>query len=512
MAAPCAHAAPQPAAGRTGFDHLLHARQLATAGAAAPPCARCHPLATSRKSAGELAGRPGHAACYGDCHGPTPTRAEALALLARPAAPPAPGAAAPTGPARHRTCAVCHGEAELRGPRTDPAYPPYQLDPDWGLELSHQRHRAAPCLTCHRLPEQRAKGPAPRAHQRCAGCHDGAPAAGKALAFAMTACEQCHFPAVGPLRKPALARSKTPVTKAFSHAAHRARAGGAAEPCAPCHRDTTQEREPGTVPAPSAATCAGAGCHDGDGAFSITERCTACHREAPQAVYRVARPKTRFSHVQHQQALAKVTCAGCHVERGATLAAPGHAACVACHQEDFGAAEPTTCGACHTATEPWRRLHADQLPADDTELGARLDHATHPQPCRRCHQLDTATRQLRLTRDHASCAGSACHLAQGGAPPTLTACERCHQLGLVDARVAQRRGAPWTVRRRFDHQPHLLDERGQPLDCARCHLDTAGPLERMPTPPKRTCEPCHDGARAFAVTGTACARCHGAAR
>jgi hypothetical protein len=228
----------------------------------------------------------------------------------------------------------------------------------------------------------------------------------------------------------------------------------------------------------------------------------------------VPRPTKRFVHRQHQELVATVGCAGCHRVEGAAGAVRGasHAACASCHAADFGAPSPRTCGACHSSTEPWRPLRADRLPWERTEFGARLDHASHPQPCQRCHTLDTSARQLRPPRDHSSCSGAGCHQLGAGVAPRLSECQACHQADLVDARAAQRLRAPWSVRRRFDHTRHRTGPTGAPAECTSCHVDVAGPLATMAAPPKRTCEPCHDGGKAFSVTGVDCNRCHGGAR
>lgn len=503
-AAPASAQAPA----RAGFDHLLHARNLVTAAAAPLPCASCH-----RTARGELVGRPGHAACYGACHGPAPSAAEARRLASRP--PPDDDARA-----RLATCTTCHAPSELAGARSAPAFPPYTLDRDFGLELSHARHADFACARCHpanrRASTARVSGTPPARqppHQRCLGCHS--PGA-RPPTFAMDACEACHYPAVGTGNAPRLARSQITVTAAFSHATHQTYAArrGAAEPaCLPCHRQVPAESAPGVVPAPAAETCSGTGCHDGTAAFAITERCTSCHRAAPDTPYQVPRPTKAYSHAQHAEAQAQLGCAGCHAatERGAPEPA-SHRVCATCHAKDFGSPSPLTCGACHTATEPWRALRADRRPALRTAFGARMDHATHRLPCERCHTLTTATRQLRLPRDHGTCAGGECHRLGGGPAPALERCEACHVAELVARRASARAAAPWSVRTRFDHRSHATTSDGQPLACAACHLSVDGALDTMATPPKRTCAPCHDGVRAFGLTGTACARCHGGAR
>jgi hypothetical protein len=454
---------------------------------------------------------------------------------------------------RARTCLACHGGADLEASRFAIAASPAPLTPDWIAPLSHGSHRQIECLRCHTMPAATskatskatstaaaktaaAKAAAAKAaapHRRCLECHTGKPspppASAGPIAFAMDQCESCHRAS-----PPPSPQGRITVTAAFSHPRHQRYAAAAAQTaaappglgtagaaCLPCHRDLATENQ--LAPShPTAASCATAACHDGRAAFAITERCTQCHREAPSTFYAVARPTQRFVHRQHAAALAAVPCQGCHrlgsassgaaAATAATIERAGHAACASCHAADFGAAEPVICGACHSSTEPWRTLRADRLPADRTEFGARLDHAAHPQPCERCHTLDTASRQLRPPRDHSACTGNGCHQTAGGAAPMLTECAGCHQLELVVEREQQRRRAPWSVRQRFDHVRHRSDGNGAALACASCHTSVVGALARMPTPAKRTCEPCHDGRTAFSVTGVGCNRCHGGVR
>lgn len=518
----------------------------------------CHGAAPTRQEAAPAGMRP--AAAAGPATAP-PSPAAGPAT-----APPPPAAASPAdeqAALRARTCGACHAAAELSARRFTVAYPPYTIAPDWPATMSHLAHREVGCLRCHTVPPPpRAAAPAARPaaappaaaaaaappHRRCLGCHTGKDNPDGAVAFAMERCERCHRAAPA---APAIAASpiaRITVTAAFSHQTHqryaaasspgkdapRPRAGSAEASCLPCHRalvepppppaaPATSPAAPATSPAaapapprltPDAATCATAACHDGRAAFAITERCTQCHREAPATFYPVPRPTKRFVHRQHEAAIAAVGCQGCHRVEGAAGAVrgAGHAACASCHAADFGAAKPATCGACHSSTEPWRTLRADRLPWESTEFGARLDHARHAQPCQRCHTLDTATRQLRPTRDHGSCSGAGCHQLSGGAAPRLSECAECHQRDLVNERAELRLRLPWSVRRLFDHDRHRLGPTGATAECTSCHLAISGPLATMPAPPKRTCEPCHDGRKAFSVTGVDCNRCHGGAR
>ncbi len=470
-----AGAAPTTANPRAiGFEHNLHDRDLVVAGAESLACARCHAL-----SGGALAGKPGHAACFGACHGPPPRRGD------RPGE-------------RLAICTSCHAEAVVVAPsaRAFPVhYPPYTLEPNFAITVGHQRHQRVACAQCHRSARA-----AP--HARCAGCHDGSGAAGRGPA--MTACKGCHTPATGTPLPPSIIHAEVNVTGAFSHARHAAR--GAAG-CVTCHR-AVLATDDNVLPAPGAATCAAARCHDGAAAFPLTAACTRCHVDPDQPGFKVERPAARYSHATH--AAVQAPCASCHpLTRTGEVTVTGHAPCAPCHAEDFGRRQPRICGACHNGTEPWRPLVADRGPPERTEFGATLDHARHRGACITCHALTTPSSQLRPPRGHRSCTGKACHAVASGPAPRLDACEHCHRRGLALDRQVARLAAPWSVRTAFDHASHAIASGGSALACEACHVDLHGPdVTALGTPPKATCAPCHDGATAFKLTGTTCTRCH----
>lgn len=479
-----------------GFDHNIHLSRVAASGADAIPCARCH---TWR--AGALAGKPGHRACFDGCHGGMPATP---ARGARPAVPPE----------RLRVCVACHDEAVLGQPYTGPApyavaYPPYRLYPDHALEIGHKTHRATACAACH----DGARG-AP--HRRCAGCHDGSRAPGRGPA--MTACAGCHAPASGAPEPPRLRMTsevEIVVTSAFSHARHAARSA-AGRQCASCHA-AILETDDSQLPRPTARDCATAGCHDGKAAFPTTAACTRCHQDVPAQRFEVARPMERFSHARHRALpawqAAPPPCAGCHpLAPGGEVTVAGHAPCAACHADDFGERRPKICGACHNATEPWRRLVPDRLPAERTEFGATIDHGKHRGACTSCHALTTVAAQLRPPRGHKACIGAGCHATAAGPAPRMTACEACHAEGRAEDRRRARLVAPWSVRAAFDHATHRRGKDGE-LACTACHADLSAPdLASLGTPAKATCAGCHDGGAAFKLTGTTCTRCHGGAK
>jgi c(7)-type cytochrome triheme protein len=483
-----AHADPDPDAPPTfdaaaqravGFDHRIHDRNLIVAGKEALACARCHALARGR-----LVGRPGHAACFGACHGAPPRATGAPAVPAE----------------QVRVCSACHAGAQLaaRAAGTPVTlavpYPPYEIDRDFGLAMSHAKHAAATCETCHARIASGAKAkPAP--HERCLGCH--APDEARRGAPPMSACAACHPDAYGPAAGPRMVEGPLALT-GFDHAKHR---GRAAAPCTSCHAAIASADGP-ALATPTAATCAAGACHDGVRAFPIIASCARCHTRAPTQTWHPPRPTTRFSHAAHAPRMGDVDCATCHaLDRRGEATPPGHAACAGCHADDFGAAAPRICGACHIATEPWRKLIADREPPLETEFGGRLSHALHDGACEGCHATPSSERELRPPRGHATCA--ACH--QRIVAPLLDDCTACHAAGAAAARTRDRLGAPWSVRARFRHAAHAK------AACTDCHADitTARTIADVPAPPKRACAPCHDGATAFKLTGTGCARCHG---
>jgi hypothetical protein len=212
--------------------------------------------------------------------------------------------------------------------------------------------------------------------------------------------------------------SELPIGDAFDPAAPPALARRRPA-CATCHAATA--RATGLeLPAPTVAACSLGGCHDGQAAFAPTERCTRCHTRAPTGGFVVARPTARFSHSDHAGPTLGTACASCHpIAADGQIRTAGHAACsdAACHAADFAARQPTICGACHVATEPWRALTPDRSPPPTSEFGVELSHQRHAAiACADCHRHDTATVELRPPRGHAACIGAGCHQAARAGP------------------------------------------------------------------------------------------------
>lgn len=487
-----------------GFDHNLHDRDVAVSGGNPIACTACH-----AQRNGTLVGRPDHGACFGACHGAPPAKVKK-------------GTTIQIVPEQRRLCVACHAEVALAAPlgKTLPVpYPPY-VATDFALSMPHKIHAEVACGACHVLTAKGAAAPQGPPHRRCTSCHDGSGVRGKGPA--MATCTTCHTPGSGSPQPPRMAAPIDTVVAAFSHPAHAAR-GGAGAPCATCHAEILRTDD-SILPRPKQAACAIGGCHDGKRAFDVTIACTKCHTGPPPWKFDVERPPERYLHATTHRDV-NVPCVTCHplAPSGEVLVA-GHAACVPCHAARFGerrapkerAGKPIDpmepkqiCGACHNATEPWRKLTADRPPPDRTEFGATLSHDKHSADCKSCHALATVASQLRPPRGHASCTGAGCHAVTGGPAPELTRCDGCHQLGLAAKRVALRTTLAWSVRKTFDHTIHRLGKDGNEVACARCHDDLHGDsLTQLAAPKKLACQPCHDGATAFKLTGTTCTRCH----
>jgi len=451
-----------------GFDHRIHDRNLIVSGKEALACTRCHALAQGR-----IVGKPAHEACFGACHGAAP--AKSAQKIAVPAD-------------QIRVCTACHAGAALaarasgKRAKLGVPYPPYTIDRDFGLTMSHKGHAQVACDSCHFTKQT---GP----HARCVACH----AKPGGAAPAMTACASCHPDAYGPAAGPRMVENPLALD-GFDHARHRLRSTAS---CTSCHVSIAAA-DGATLDPPATAACAT--CHDGKAAFATTGACTRCHTRAPTITWRPARPLERFSHAAHAPRIGDVACTSCHaIDRRGEATAPSHEACVACHAADFSSAAPAICGACHIATEPWRKMIADRPPPPETEFGAKISHAAHAGDCATCHTTRSSERELRPPRGHAACAS--CHAKQA---PKLDDCNGCHQLALAADRTRDRLAAAWSVRARFRHATHALP-------CTSCHdgVAAATSLGLVPSPKKAACAGCHDGGVAFKLTGTTCATCHG---
>jgi c(7)-type cytochrome triheme protein len=315
----------------------------------------------------------------------------------------------------------------------------------------------------------------------------------------MDACASCHRLGIGRDLTPHQTPSGAPIQ--FSHASHLARG----EACLPCHDAATHARGE-LVPRPTMVSCER--CHDGKAAFSALGACRRCHDRPDPTSLPSDAPVRMFAHVAHEARGLALDCAGCHaLTTGGAPAPVPHAACAGCHAADFRSPRPTTCGACHVGSEPWRPLRADAPRRLATEFGAEFSHAAHldgapprmAAGCAACHAGIPGGSERRIGAGHAACA---CH---GVEAPRLDACTSCHKLGLLPARDLRRGSDPWSVAAKFRHDAN------HNISCARCHptADAARAVDVIETPKKPACAGCHDGKTAFKMTGHACARCHG---
>jgi hypothetical protein len=474
----------------SGFDHFIHEGRVTGSGGAEPMCADCH---TVRES-GAIQGVPGHAQCFGACHGKAPReprRRKPYAIAG----------------GQRALCTNCHSPDEItRLERAEPvvmaaAYPPYAIDPDYALNLSHAKHANTKCTACHDVPG--AKPRKQRPHDRCAGCHAGPE---PTAAPAMTACATCHRSAFGPAVGPTMERGAFPVVGAFDHVDHAKRLPtDQRDQCLPCH-DAVTKRADVVIPAPTMSECAT--CHEGQIAFATTAaRCRTCHQRAG-----TARPRHRerqpFSHAKHSERGMQHGCDACHrLTSDGSPQPPGtdHQPCAEsdCHASEFKSAAPAICGTCHVGSEPWRPLRSFPLPRNQTEFGATFSHAGHKDSGRDCEFCHAGTGQRRdVAGGHAACSGKGCHDADAAEPP-LRECERCHDGGLRADRERAAIESPWSVRAQFRHDRHESP-------CTDCHvdIDDSTALADIGPPGKQRCASCHDGRAAFKMTGHRCSQCH----
>lgn len=520
----------------TGYDHVWHDGYVAVAGAEAIPCRHCHNM----DARGRILGVPGHTACFGTCHGKAPPRRRLSKRKPQPY---------PIAEERLPFCTPCHSPTALRRAISGSSeklavfYPPYRIELDYGVLLSHAKHDApsmarGACLACHSIPGSPASKRKQEVHQRCTPCHLKPKSD---LVPNMEACTACHRAAFGPATTPHRNPSKYPVARKFSHLEHLARPaapplpGGAPAPrgapttgerCRTCHLAVTRA-EGENVPTPSSAECES--CHDGATAFStVGVECARCHVEPTERVPRPPPPKVwpRFSHAAHRREGLQADCRDCHSLGPDAVPLPAsrdHEPCAksGCHAADFAALEPKTCLACHSGSEPWRPLHTERRAPAETEFGARFSHRQHlagaapilSKPCTSCHNTESRWRDMRLPRDHSTCTGSGCHGREATPAPDLANCAGCHEAGAAAARRKSRDAQPWSVRRQFRHAPHTAPQAdGTPAPaCTVCHDNIADSraLDDIATPKKEICAPCHDGRVAFKLTGQGCVRCHG---
>ena len=494
-----------------GFSHIAHDTRAEAAGIRLLKCVDCHRLATTGRVASGLS----HNACFGECHGaPPPTRSAAARLQAKPY----------TIDAKTRVvCETCHGKTDLAklasGTRSPirAAVPTAPVNRDFSLFLSHAKHSAAgvDCTACH--DSNTPSRPSRSGHNRCAKCHRAPTAKG---GVTLSTCDRCHVPAVGPRKHPTRDPGAFSVQQTFSHKSHR-RYGE--KTCLPCHQGAAAS-ESDWIATPKKKQCDS--CHDGKRAFSMTGgTCRSCHQKPVESSARelARQPQIAFPHQVPAHRSAPVECATCHqisgTRRPRLTADHGTCGSEGCHKAAFSSGPSSICAVCHVSAEPWVKAHLDTRSLPQTDFGALFSHRNHlsattgspriSATCESCHVPSLSSKHPQLPADHSACGGSTCH--DSGASPPLKTCSGCHGLGRAQTRLKQRSARPWTVSAAFSHALHAPangDPKGS--QCSSCHLleQDAQSKNDLVVPGKRSCLSCHNGVKAFKVTGHGCARCH----
>ena len=383
-----------------------------------------------------LVGKPGHAACFGACHGPLPVA-------------PARGAKIVTGD-RTKVCTACHAECAARRAvrrQAAGALPAVQdRSRTSASTLGHKQHAQVACTQCHAPSVEDAPAP----HARCAGCHDGSrPHRRWRRARAATRRRSASR------SRPSSPRCTTRVTSIVL--ARHARASAARRTA---RRATPRSRAPTTASCLARPSRTARRCHDGKAAFATTIACRRCHDRAGRAVHGRRAP-TRGSATtartprrsQRARAARAIRC-----RRPARSASPATRRARAA--TPMTSARASRRSAARATTRPSRgaRSIADRRSPERTEFGATLDHE---QARRRRAGAATCcapqATQLRPPRGHAACtqlpprdrrAGAAARRLRG-----------CHRAGRAAARETAARRRPWSVRARVRSRARIAARR-----------------------------------------------------
>ena len=185
-----------------------------------------------------------------------------------------------------------------------------------------------------------------------------------------------------------------------------------------------------------------------------------------------------------------------------------------------------TCFPCHGAKLRFRPRQNDLgKVAGETKLtfAATYSHRQHTsgkastgKQCEACHGRwgdQRGTNGGTLAAGHEYC--SACH--SRAAEPTMTACDGCHK-GRTSPEgknpvIKPRKASPYAVDKAFSHKSHANLKRvgTKGRTCLTCHANISESKEdtSVPMPTMQDCyKSCHDGKKAFSVTGTKCTACH----
>jgi c(7)-type cytochrome triheme protein len=444
------------------YSHPDHAAKLAARGQQAVDCRSCHQLAPG--SFAPLAvGRQDHHPCV-DCH----IGAEF---------------------ARGDRCLTCHSSIRTMKPGK-PWFPPFRKTDEFHVAFAHAKHVAltaknGDCGGCHGA----TGGKAATGHPACARCH------ANGTLPDMNFCGGCHKPGAAPSAEAGndFAAPSAFRVAAFSHARHQQASKAA---CTSCHATPEADGE-----RPPMKQCES--CHDGKNAFDARgNHCGRCHKTTEELPATRGEPTT-FSHANHRARGVKLEeCTQCHGVGGdwrATL--PGqreHRPCQneACHAKEFdGKIGSRLCLSCHERNDPFepnpvKRPTSRARP----EWTVKMTHGPHlgvsTLSCAGCHPsiLDPIA---TIGDGHILC--GKCHLKK--AKPGMDACLACHST------VAAKNIGAWSVGARFRHDQNHREK------CESCHRAPAAAPD-LTQPKMEGCGACHDGARAFKVTGFGCARCH----
>jgi hypothetical protein len=256
---------------------------------------------------------------------------------------------------------------------------------------------------------------------------------------------------------------------------------------------------------PKMRTCEN--CHDGQKAFDARgTQCARCHQGAARSGVMPQSNKTdRFLHSEHVKRGIKLEpCTQCHSAGNSWKASmPGHndhKPCQneGCHAVEFGKIGSNLCLNCHERNEPLapnplRQPHATRQQSE-WQSGAfpHEPHLAAQAQCTLCHGDRFANTKPK--EGHALCGD--CH--KPGTKLTMSGCGSCH-VPLATVQPTETR--PFSTRERFKHDAQHRAK------CEQCHR--AGSEPDVSPPTMAGCGDCHDGKKAFKVTGFGCARCHG---
>ena len=275
--------------------------------------------------------------------------------------------------------------------------------------------------------------------------------------------------------------------------------------CAACHKPVPEGQAVVFKGLPF-ANCTD--CHKDPHANALGPRCTDCHVTDG---WKLIQGKG-FDHDKTRYPLrglhAKVTCGGCHQERGPK---PPFAACRDCHKDEHGGAARgrpgwSACERCHTVDgyRPARFTLADH---DTTTYPLRGAHRATP--CALCHRPQKPAPASAVKVDLAPPA-TACtdchrdpHRWRAQTPP---ACTVCHA-------VATWRGPVYA----HEQTRFPLTGRHEAVTCVACHKAPEGAEPPAPAfgGEPTVCTGCHQDVHKDTMTRTAaetagvdCARCH----